>query len=356
MTAQDPSPTNGSSPPPGWEDLARYLAGEAPPAEAAAVARWLDEDRRRAELLSSLQAPVERLRAAPPAGLDVEGALRRVHARMEAPGLTVVPGTSPARARWLGATWGLRAAAAVAILAGGALIARQLLRPAGGVSQVAAAARVYRTAVGQRDSVRLPDGTRVLLGPGSELALAGNFQASRSVSLSGEALFDVRHDAARPFTVRSGGAVIQDLGTQFDVRGGSGEGARVLVIRGSVSVRAAASTAEAVVLRAGDVARLEADGRLAAERVPDADGELAWTRGELVFRGAPVAEVAAAVRRWYGVELRIADPALAGRHLTTSFASDSRERVLHVIALALGARVELRGDTATLTSSDSGGR
>ena len=106
----------------------------------------------------------------------------------------------------------------------------------------------------------------------------------------------------------------------------------------------------------GDAARLEADGRLAAERVPDADGELAWTRGELVFRGAPVAEVAAAVRRWYGVELRIADPALAGRHLTTSFASDSRERVLHVIALALGARVELRGDTAILTSSDSGGR
>jgi transmembrane sensor len=244
----------------------------------------------------------------------------------------------------------------VAVLAGGALLARQILRPAAGPSQVAAAARVYRTAVGQRDSVRLPDGTRVLLGPGSELALAGNFQGSRSVSLSGEALFDVRHDAVRPFTVRSGGAVIQDLGTQFDVRGGSGEGMRVVVIRGSVSVRSANATAAAVVLRAGDAARLEADGRLAAERVPDADGELAWTRGELVFRGAPVAEVAAAVRRWYGVELRIADPALAGRHLTTSFASDSRERVLHVIALALGARVELRGDTAILTSSDSGGR
>jgi transmembrane sensor len=64
-----------------------------------------------------------------------------------------------------------------------------------------------------------------------------------------------------------------------------------------------------------------------------------------VFRDAAVAEVAADLRRWYGVELTVTDSALARRHFTGSFAGEPVGRVVEAIALALGARADRRGDT-----------
>ncbi len=352
MTGKDPRPPQ-QEPPYDWEVLARYLAGESSAAEAAGVRRWLEEH---PEVLGGLEQPLARLRHAPPADLDVEDALGRVHARMDAAPLHVLPATTTGSRRVLGGGWvgALRAAAVVAVLVGGALVARQLLRGPIGIrpfGQAVAAARSYRTGIGQRDSVLLPDGTRVLLGPASTLTVAANFSTQRVVTLQGEALFDVRHDTAHPFTVRAGDALVQDIGTRFMVVGDAGERVRVVVTEGAVrlsSARAANGAATSLVLSAGDAGTVESDGRTVVQPHADAREELAWTRGLLVFRGAPIAEVAAGLRRWYGVELRVSDPALAQRHLTTSFNGEPRERVLQVIALALGGHIELRGDTAIL--------
>ncbi len=352
MTGTNPQPPE-PVPPVDWETLARYLAGESHAGEAEAVRRWLAADPAHTELLRGLEQPIDRLRHVPPADLDVEGALRRVHARMEAPPLQVLPTSTAAHRRLLGTRWtaSLRVAAAVVLLAGGALLVRQLLRTRGEAAAPALATTTYRTGIGQRASVRLPDDTHVLLGPGSTLTLAVNFQTARSVVLAGEALFDVRHDAAHPFTVRVGEAVVQDVGTRFIVVGDGGDRVRVAVAEGAVRLGSAgrAGTGTTILLHAGDAGVLEPNGLIVAEPRTGARDELAWTQGVLVFRGAPVTEVAAALRRWYGVDLRVTDSTLARRHLTTSFAGESRERVLQVIALALGGRIELRGDTAILS-------
>ena len=357
MTGKNPNSTE-PVPPASWEALARYLAGEASAAEAESVCRWLAGDPERARLLTGLEQPIERLRHVPPADLDVEAALSRVHARMEEPrgeALRVLPSSTSATRRVLGTGWtaALRVAAAVVLVAGGALLVSRLLGGRGQAPVPVVAATSYHTGVGQRASVRLPDGTRVLLGPGSSLDLAMNFPAARTVTLKGEALFEVSHDAAHPFAVQSGPALIQDVGTRFDVRGDAGEGVRIVVTEGAVQVGpaqqpgAAKPKSQPVVLRAGQAAVVRPDGATLAESAKSEDA-LAWTRGELVFRGAPVSEVASALKRWYGVELRVTDPGLARKHLTTSFAGESRERVLQVIALALGGRIEMHGDTAVL--------
>jgi len=159
--------------------------------------------------------------------------------------------------------------------------------------------------------------------------------------------------------VRAGGAIIQDVGTRFDVRCDEGDRVHVVVTSGSVLLRAlAAAPAHAtdVVLRAGDSGTIGADGQALVTRTADVPAALAWTRGELVFRGARVSEVAAALRRWYGVELQVPDPALAGRHLTMTFTGEPKARVLETIALALGARLQLRGDTAVLTAGTPSSR
>lgn len=333
-----------------WEALARFLAGESPPAEADAVRAWLAEHPERQARLDALDRAMDRGAPPAPARLDVEAALARVHGRMDAPQTPVRPLRRPAPPSVAAPRWrtpALRVAATVLLLLG-ALFAWQMLR--GGDPRNAR--QTYATTVGQRDSVRLPDGTRVLLGPGSELTLAAGYgDGARDVELRGEALFEVPHDDARPFTVHAGGARVRDIGTAFSVEADSGGGVRVVVTDGAVALRADADGGgNEMVLRRGERGVLPEGGTRARRTAATAD-DLAWTRGELVFRDASLTDVAADVRRWFGVELRAGDAAVAGRRLTASFQGEDRDQVLQVIALALGAEMTMRGDTAVLRAA-----
>jgi transmembrane sensor len=330
-----------------WEVLARFMAGESPADEADAVRAWLAENPARHDVLHALDtalAPV----AAPPAGLDVEAALRSVHAKMDAPETPVIPFRAPVRQapaprRSIPAPW-LRAAAAVVLLLG-MWFGWQALRGRGTTMVV------HSTGVGERDSLRLPDGTMVILGPASRLVLMDGYgEQARQVELRGEALFDVPHDDARPFTVHAGDGWVRDIGTTFSVTADSAAGVRVVVTAGAVALRATEQPGtEELVLRQGDRGTLAA-GRMTAERAAATPDDIAWTRGRLVFRDTPVEQVSAELRRWYGVELR-ADPTVAGRRLTASFDGEPAADVLRVIGLALGAELTLRGDTAVLRAA-----
>jgi transmembrane sensor len=306
-----------------WDRIGRYLAGESSPDEAAAVRRWLQENPADARAIAALD---DALKGVPPAPVDVEAALRQVKTRMHAAAPT--PWRRPVA---------LVAAAAILLVAG-VLVARR--RPA---VRPTAAALTYATAVGVRREVLLPDGTQVMLGPATTLVVRG-----RVAELTGQAFFSVAHDPARPFTVRAGDAVIRDIGTDFTVHNDSGEAVRVVVSEGIVQLNHAR---DSVVLVRGDVGTLEPDGRMAAARGAATDDDMAWTLGRLVFRDASVAELTADLRRWYGVELRVTDSTLLSRHFTGSFGKEPANRVLDVIALALGARVDLRGDTAYIRTA-----
>jgi transmembrane sensor len=370
-------------PAPDWDALARFHAGESPDAEARALREWLAAHPADAAMLAALHASVDRGAAAPAfdeAGVDVEAALRRVKARRDAapagrratPVVPLrpreaahdVPRRGARRAWW--ATAGLAAAAAAAFF----IVSdapRDTATTASG-ARVAAAGSIAVTAVGVRDSVRLPDGTRVVLAPGSRLEVAAGYgRGARDVALEGVALFSVEHDAARPFTVRAGDVVIRDLGTVFTVRADAAVGApgrlagtvAVSVTEGVVGMRAASATDTGIVLAAGDHGAMRGDRVVDLSRGTVVPGDVAWASGTIVYRAAPLAMVAADLRRWYGIDLRIDDPTLAARRLTATFtepgtgasAGDSADQVLRVLGLALGAEVVREGAVARLRPS-----
>jgi transmembrane sensor len=235
------------------------------------------------------------------------------------------------------------AAAAGIVLAAGLWLAKPKSEPA---PKTTIAARTLTTPVGGRDSLVLPDGSQVMLGPGSTLMLTQGYgQTERRLSLQGEALFTVVHDATKPFIVVANGSEIRDVGTAFVVHSDAG-GVRVAVTEGVVELTA--SKRVAATLNAGDAASISATGEVTTQRGVGAGEDLAWTRGRLVFRDAPLSDVAEDLRRWYGVQLDIRDAALRRRQLTASFAGDSLGAVLDVISTALGATIERRGDTAVV--------
>jgi len=371
-----------------WNALARYVAGESSPAEAEAIREWLSEDPERQEILDSLVRSLAALAYRPPADLDVESALCRAKAILEAEAggelagvgaavgaegaavadpdasaavvaLPVGAGSGRGRAgaarfrpRWGLGGWGalaLRAAAVFAVVAAGVVLWHSI-EWTERRQEALAGAQTFRTSVGQRDSVWLPDGSRVLLGPMSHLTLGPGYGDSRrELEMVGTAYFDVEPDSDRPFVVRVGGGVVQVVGTSFAVWGGGGAEVKVVVEEGVVRLRSAAEPEEGgVLLEAGDRGLLDADGRTSAERGAATEEDYAWRHGRLVFRDAPLDRVSAELMRWYGVEVRFEDPALEARRLTADFVGDPVRQVMEVIALALGAEVEWRGDTAVV--------
>ena len=198
--------------------------------------------------------------------------------------------------------------------------------------------------------MRLADGTRVVLGPDSRLTVPADYGTTgRSVELRGDGYFDVVHDATKPFAVRVGQAVVEDIGTTFSVESDDAAATSVSVVTGSVRLRQAASEpTSGVVLAAGDRGSIDEAGRASAKQHVVRDEDIAWTRGQLIFRDAPLSRVANELRRWYGVTLRVNDSALLNTPVSTSFAGEPADRVLNIIGLTLGARVQRQGDTATL--------
>lgn len=309
-----------------WDKIGRYLAGESSPAEAAEVERWLAENPVEARKVRALDGAV---RTVSPSGSgDVGQALRAVKARP-------APGRKRSAARL--ATFVKRveylAAAAAIILVAGVFLFRRSATLSDFGREV-----TYSTSVGQRDSVTLEDGSVVLLGPDSRIAVRG-----RDVRLSGQAYFRVVHDESRPFVVRANGSVIRDIGTEFAVAADSALEVRVVVREGSVALENDSGSVE---LNQGDVGVAAPGGQVQASRGSANGDDTAWMKGRLVFRDAPMDQVRADLRRWYGVELRVTDSLLQRRVFTGSFTTEPADRVLDAIRLALGASIVRRGDTA----------
>ncbi len=367
--------------------MARYLSGECSAAEVAAVERWVGEDPARATLVDRLRAEWERAARVPPEAslprsVDTRagwGALTRRLGLDEGAGrhsrTVAVPshseelarGTSRAqstvRAQHLGVALlqlrprgvgGRRPAIAASLLVALAVgLAISTLRHG---ARTVPLGREYATAPGQRLSVMLVDGTRLILAPASRARLAANYGqgagGSREVELEGEAYFAVVHDAAHPFAVHAGNAMTTDVGTQFAVRAYVGDAAvHIAVAEGQVSVRPlrVLGARSAVSAAAGDVVSVTDTGVAVTHGVNVAALTI-WVDGGLVFQHATVAEVAREISRTFDVDVRVAEATLARRHVTAAFGhdADSLEAVLSYLGLALDARVTRVGRVVTL--------
>lgn len=312
--------------------LARYLAHECTPAEAAAVRQWIAADPDRVRAVERLRATFDA--AAPPHERpDVDAMWAQVRAHHP----TSLP---PARRRPFPVT--LVAAAAVLVVA--VLVDRAISRR----STTHGAVREIATSTGQRATIDLADGSRVILGPRSRISTPEHFgEGPRDVTLEGEAYFEVRHDSTHPFRVHAAGGVAEDIGTRFVVRAYAGEPAlRVVVAEGRVSVTR--SGGAPVALGAGQLASFDAAGT-ASVRPVDTAAYVAFSDGRLVFDGTPLDEVVSELGRWYDLDVRLAAPEFAGRHISASFTGLAEDDVLGAVAAAAGLRYTRQGRTVTFS-------
>ncbi len=354
-----------------WALIAKYLAGDATSAEIERVEQWAAADPRHAAELDAIRndairndAVRERTAdagAEPLPQFDVEAAWAKSPVARER--------ASAPRIRLLGHTRVRRSRVAVAaswLAAAGIIVAIPFIwnivraRRAELSQQASADDTIYETHKGERSRIQLSDGTTIAMAADTRLRVSSRYgDLRRDVFLTGEALFDVTHDAARPFAVHVGDLVAQDLGTQFGVRAYAGKRLQIVVAKGAVSLGADKSRAPRpgapalpdlppVRLAPGDLGQLDSTGHITLQHDVDVTRYLGWTEGRLSYQLAPLSEIIADLDRWYDVDIRLADSSAGTTRVTMSATGKSIDNVMTVLGAALALHVERHGRVFTM--------
>lgn len=209
---------------------------------------------------------------------------------------------------------------------------------------------VYETAVGGQQVAMLDDGSRVSLNTDSRIAILYT-DGERRVRLErGEAMFEVAHDAARPFIVESGDEQVRALGTVFVVRRDGETRLAVTLVEGRVEVTGHRGSAPAriAVLTPGQRVTVTPAAGAALDR-PTLEAATAWRRGEIVFEDATLLEAVQELNRYTDEHLVVADPALASLRLSGVFSTGDIEEAARAIAALHHLRARREGGEIRLT-------
>jgi transmembrane sensor len=199
---------------------------------------------------------------------------------------------------------------------------------------------IYRTGIGGFERVALPDGSTILLNTNSEIHVDLSARQRAIALIRGEAVFNVAHDARRPFDVRAGGTTVRAVGTSFAVRLQSPRQIEVLVAKGRVAVDPESATLPRPLLTAGADARIDAGNQPHVEQM-DAEGvthRLAWTQGQIWFEQQTLAAAIVEFNRYNRRQLVLSDPSLASLRIGGSFDATDPEAFVAALGRVFAIR------------------
>ncbi len=293
------------------EWTARLDAGPLTRAEAEALTRWLDADPANEGCLEEMQRLQKKVRLVLP---DM-AATGRLPEKKRRPLMRPV---------W---AWG-GAIAAMLVLS----VVWLMQRPV-----------AFSTAVAQRETVTLADGTRAELNARTTLRVWMRGTERRVRLEGGEVLFTVVKDASRPFVVETSAGRVRVTGTVFNLNNFAPDSLAVVLLEGSVEatpvhdekVRRLAPGDELVVENGRSDLR-----RLSAGELADA---VAWREGKIVFHGTPLALALEKFARHHARIIEVA-PAARSLELGGRFGLDDFDGFLKDLEVALPVVVMREAD------------
>lgn len=138
----------------------------------------------------------------------------------------------------------------------------------------------------------LPDGSKVWLNDQSSITFPTKFnEKDRIVEITGEAFFEVKHNAQHPFKVKTENQIIEDIGTSFNVNAYADEPAtKTTLIEGKVKVNN-------MPLMPGQ----QSDG--SNIRTVDTKRYTTWRNGDFYFENDNIQTVMRQLSRWYNIQI-----------------------------------------------------
>jgi transmembrane sensor len=208
--------------------------------------------------------------------------------------------------------------------------------------------KTYQVAKGERQTIKLADGSRLELNTDSVVKVNINPWRREVELLRGEVYFQVAHDSVRPFKVRSGRGVITDIGTAFEVYRQAGK-TLVAVQEGIVDVE----TNKRRRLTANQQISYADNGEFLPVQNQPIESLTAWRQGKLIFHARRLDDALAEMARYHNKKIRLEDNKLAALRISGAFPSDQLDSLLNAVTRILPVRVERQNDDTIVIRRDA---
>lgn len=184
--------------------------------------------------------------------------------------------------------------------------------------QNVASTSVYK----DKQVITLPDGTKVVLNKNSELRFDPSFgKGTREVSLTGEASFDVAHDASKPFIVHTGSVATKVLGTAFNINAYPGQKEMtVTVLRGLVEVGDDQRVYDKI--SPDQQLVVNVSSHVFEKKNTDSEKALAWQNNFLILNDVTLEEAAKIIGKKFNVEITLEHDGLKKCSIHATFLND----------------------------------
>lgn len=171
---------------------------------------------------------------------------------------------------------------------------------------------VLRTPRGGQFKVILPDGTAVWLNAASSIRYPTAFTGKeRTVSITGEAYFEIAPDAAKPFNVSVNDMKVIVLGTHFNINAYTDEHTiNTTLLEGAVLVQTGSESRR---LAPGQQTRVKpGSNEIEYLKQTDVNNAIAWKNGYFSFNDEDIPTVMRQLARWYNIEVTYTDKSPEG--------------------------------------------
>ncbi|WP_192085399.1 FecR family protein [Algoriphagus sp. Y33] len=179
---------------------------------------------------------------------------------------------------------------------------------------------VEETSFGENKQLNLPDGSVVWLNASTQLSYESN--TPRTISLEGEAFFEVAKDTAHPFTVTtSDGLKIEALGTSFNVKSYSNTSiVETKLLTGKVAVTSAEYLKGRILLLPDEKVVFDRNSKqFSKQDMGEREGRIAWREGKIEFANQSFREIANDLYMQYQVKLVFENDEIANSKFTGVF-------------------------------------
>ena len=198
---------------------------------------------------------------------------------------------------------------------------------------------MYVVASGVRciESVLLPDGTKVRVGPNSRLTYPSDFKGeTRDVKLIGQAFFNVAKDKEKPFTVHTDNMDVTALGTSFEVFNYDYENKiETILLEGKVKVGLGnpdSKQRKEVMLTPDEMLIYDKEANTVRVKNVNAESYSGWkNQGILSFENARLSTIISRLEPWYGRKIKCPEEIAEEYRFTFKVRDESLERILFIL-------------------------
>lgn len=318
------------------ELITRSLTGEITPEEDQQLAAWLAQSKDNSDYFQKLKKATalanqyyQKKASLPQINLDQEWSQF----------LNQVGEDKSGRVRHLQPSMWLRIAASLLLVVASGFIINYVITSRQTI--------VVETAAAMQE-VTLSDGSQITLNHNSKLTYPPSFyETNRSVTLQGEAFFEIVRNDAKPFTISINETKVEVVGTSFNIRGyPSTEKVEVVVATGIVKFSA---KGQQITLQAGDKGVYSSTQKTLVNQTNSDINFMAWKTRKIIFQEAGLLEVIETLNKVYQANITLAAPVSDTCLVTVSFDQQTLDAVLNVLKTTLNLEYRIQNGQIEIT-------